>query len=92
MARPVKVGAFAGEGVETLGPHSASPPCLPHALQSLFSALPHSRLQDALLLGFFLLPSLPQGISGGPLGFKRKKEGSSHLLTVNYLLEGDRLK
>lgn len=80
--------------METLGPHSASPPSLAHALQSLLSFFSTARscLEDAPLLGFFLLLSLPQGISGGPLGFKRKKEGSSHLLTINYLLEGDRLK
>lgn len=49
---------------------------------SLFS------LSVSPLLGLFLLPSLSQSISGGPLGFKREQERSSHLLIINYSPEG----
>lgn len=38
------------------------------------SFLPAFSLQVSPLLGLFLLPSLPQSIAGGPLGFKRRKE------------------
>ena len=84
----LRVRSPRGGNAKTLGPHSGRHTThLPFSL--CFSSFSFS-LQVSPLLGFFLLPLLPQSTPGGPLGFKREKEGSSHLLIIHYLLEGHR--
>lgn len=76
----LRVWSPCGGNAKTLGPHAARHTThLPFSL--CFSSFSFS-LQVSPLLGFFLLPLLPQSIPGGPLRFKREKEESSHLLII----------